>query len=65
MSKVTIYAKLRAWGMHPRDRGDKSGDGPQSWRLSSPSLPGSGVDSDPESEAPPSAPSTKRSSVVR
>jgi transcriptional regulator with PAS, ATPase and Fis domain len=28
VSKVTIYAKLRAWGMHPRDRNAESGESP-------------------------------------
>jgi transcriptional regulator with PAS, ATPase and Fis domain len=40
VSKVTIYAKLRSWGMHPRDRVDDAADGPQSARASSPRLPG-------------------------
>jgi transcriptional regulator with PAS, ATPase and Fis domain len=64
VSKVTIYAKLRAWGMHPRARGDRPGDEPQSWRVSSPHIPGA-TDSDPGSEGPPSAPSTKRSPIER
>ncbi|HEY6461929.1 MAG TPA: sigma 54-interacting transcriptional regulator, partial [Polyangiaceae bacterium] len=28
VSKVTIYAKLRSWGMHPRDRVEEGGEGP-------------------------------------
>ncbi len=39
VSKVTIYAKLRSWGMHPRDRLDETGEGPASARWSSPRLP--------------------------
>ena len=34
VSKVTIYAKLRAWGMHPRDRNEETGEGPTSARWS-------------------------------
>jgi DNA-binding NtrC family response regulator len=33
VSKVTFYAKLRSWGMHPRDRADEEG-GPTSARWS-------------------------------
>jgi transcriptional regulator with PAS, ATPase and Fis domain len=39
VSKVTIYAKLRSWGMHPKDRLDETGEGPVSARWSSPKLP--------------------------
>jgi two-component system response regulator HydG len=39
VSKVTIYAKLRSWGMHPKDRLDETGEGPTSARWSSPRLP--------------------------
>ena len=39
VSKVTIYAKLRAWGMHPRDRNEETGDGPTSARWSYRNLP--------------------------
>jgi transcriptional regulator with PAS, ATPase and Fis domain len=39
VSKVTIYAKLRSWGMHPKDRLDETGEGPTSTRWSSPRLP--------------------------
>jgi transcriptional regulator with PAS, ATPase and Fis domain len=39
VSKVTIYAKLRSWGMHPRDRNDDSGEGPTSGRWSYRSIP--------------------------
>jgi transcriptional regulator with PAS, ATPase and Fis domain len=48
VSKVTFYAKLRAWGLHPR------GEGPSSSRIlttapaSSSALPDSGPDSDPK-----------------
>ena len=60
LSKVTIYAKLRAWGMHPRDRGlEETGEGPVSGRSSSPRLPslppgGAGLDD----SAPASGPAT-------
>ena len=39
MSKVTIYAKLRSWGMHPRDRNEETGEGPSSARWSYRALP--------------------------
>jgi two-component system response regulator HydG len=39
VSKVTIYAKLRSWGMHPRDRNDETGEGPTSARWSYRALP--------------------------
>jgi transcriptional regulator with PAS, ATPase and Fis domain len=39
VSKVTIYAKLRSWGMHPRDHNAETGDGPQSARWSVRSFP--------------------------
>jgi transcriptional regulator with PAS, ATPase and Fis domain len=39
VSKVTIYAKLRSWGMHPRDRNDETGEGPSSGRWSYRTLP--------------------------
>jgi|GEM_PF-88301 len=42
VSKVTIYAKLRSWGMHPRDRNEETGEGaagPQSARWSYRTLP--------------------------
>jgi transcriptional regulator with PAS, ATPase and Fis domain len=39
VSKVTIYAKLRSWGMHPRDRNEETGDGPTSARWSPRTLP--------------------------
>jgi hypothetical protein len=54
---VTIYAKLRAWGMHPRGRGDRLSDDPASSRISSQGVPASRA----PDEAPGSAPSTKRS----
>ncbi|HEY8041569.1 MAG TPA: sigma 54-interacting transcriptional regulator, partial [Polyangiaceae bacterium] len=41
VSKVTIYAKLRSWGMHPRDRNEETGDGPVSARWSYRVLPAS------------------------
>jgi transcriptional regulator with PAS, ATPase and Fis domain len=53
VSKVTIYAKLRSWGMHPRDRVEEGSEGPTSARWSyrampiadesAPSLPASGT----------------------
>jgi DNA-binding NtrC family response regulator len=39
VSKVTIYAKLRSWGMHPRDRNEETGEGPQSSRWSYRGIP--------------------------
>jgi transposase-like protein len=39
VSKVTIYAKLRSWGMHPRDRNEETGEGPTSARWSYRSIP--------------------------
>jgi hypothetical protein len=44
VSKVTIYAKLRSWGMHPRDRDDGGGgsegrEGPVSARWSYRAIP--------------------------
>jgi transcriptional regulator with PAS, ATPase and Fis domain len=64
VSKVTIYAKLRSWGMHPRDRIEEGSEGPTSARWSyraipiaeesGPSTPASGT----TSVAPP--PPTKR-----
>jgi DNA-binding NtrC family response regulator len=39
VSKVTIYAKLRSWGMHPRDRNEETGDGPTSARWSYRNIP--------------------------
>jgi transcriptional regulator with PAS, ATPase and Fis domain len=40
VSKVTLYAKLRSWGMHPKDRLEETGEGPPvSARWSTPRLP--------------------------
>ena len=39
VSKVTLYAKLRSWGMHPKTRLEETGEGPVSARWSSPRLP--------------------------
>jgi sigma-54 dependent transcriptional regulator, acetoin dehydrogenase operon transcriptional activator AcoR len=63
VSKVTIYAKLRSWGMHPRDRNEESGEGPQSARWSFRQLPvaDESAPSTPASPtAPISTPSTRR-----
>jgi transcriptional regulator with PAS, ATPase and Fis domain len=62
VSKVTIYAKLRSWGMHPRDRGEETGEhpasGPQSARWTMmPKLPASAEDAPPST---PAGPVTKR-----
>lgn len=54
VSKVTIYAKLRSWGMHPKDRLDETGEGPASARWSSPRLP-------TVEEAPASGPASPQS----
>jgi transcriptional regulator with PAS, ATPase and Fis domain len=62
VSKVTIYAKLRAWGMHPRDRLGETGEGPVSARWSYSSLPAvedstaalPGDETSPSSVQPPS-----------
>ncbi|MGH7296211.1 MAG: helix-turn-helix domain-containing protein, partial [Polyangiaceae bacterium] len=39
VSKVTIYAKLRSWGMHPRDRVEEGAEGPTSARWSYRAIP--------------------------
>jgi two-component system response regulator HydG len=55
VSKVTIYAKLRSWGMHPRDRSEETGEhaaGPQSARWTFSKVPPPNAD-----DAPPSTPS--------
>ena len=39
VSKVTVYAKLRSWGMHPKDRLDETGEGPVSARWSTSRIP--------------------------
>jgi transcriptional regulator with PAS, ATPase and Fis domain len=39
VSKVTIYAKLRSWGMHPKDRLEETGEGPTSARWTYSRLP--------------------------
>jgi transcriptional regulator with PAS, ATPase and Fis domain len=51
VSKVTIYAKLRTWGMHPKDRLDETGEGPTSARWTFSRLPVA-------EESPQSAPAT-------
>jgi transcriptional regulator with PAS, ATPase and Fis domain len=53
VSKVTIYAKLRSWGMHPRDRAEEAGEqAPQSARWSYGKLPAaSGEEAPPSSSA--------------
>ncbi|MEI7892159.1 MAG: helix-turn-helix domain-containing protein, partial [Myxococcales bacterium] len=33
VSKVTFYAKLRAWGMHPKDRNDDDGPASSRWSM--------------------------------
>jgi transposase len=53
VSKVTVYAKLRSWGMHPRDRLDETGESPTSGRPSSSRLP--------TLDDPRASPSSKRS----
>jgi sigma-54 dependent transcriptional regulator, acetoin dehydrogenase operon transcriptional activator AcoR len=55
VSKVTIYAKLRSWGMHPKDRLDETGEGPTSARWSTPRLPVA------DDSAPASGPATPAS----
>jgi len=61
VSKVTIYAKLRAWGMHPRDRGEETGEHPappQSARWTFSKIPAAGGEDAPP--ATPPSPASKR-----
>ena len=58
VSKVTVYSKLRAWGMHPKDRLEETGEGPVSARWSFPKLPV--ADEGPASEDVPSSAAQKR-----
>jgi transposase-like protein len=55
VSKVTVYAKLRSWGMHPRDRLEESGEGPTSARWTMGRVPSAprAEDSAPGSKRPP------------
>jgi len=62
VSKVTIYAKLRTWGMHPRDRGEETGEHPappQSARWTFSKIPAAGAAEDAP-PATPASPATKR-----
>jgi two-component system response regulator HydG len=61
VSKVTIYAKLRSWGMHPRDRTEETGEHaapPQSARWTNPRIPAASAEDAPPST--PASPVTKR-----
>ncbi|HEX8789926.1 MAG TPA: sigma 54-interacting transcriptional regulator, partial [Polyangiaceae bacterium] len=65
VSKVTIYAKLRSWGMHPKDRNEETGEhaagagaAPQSARWTFSKLPPATGDDPPASV--PSGPASKR-----
>ena len=51
---MTIYAKLRSWGMHPKDRLEETGEGPTSARWTMGRIP-------VVEEAPSSAPATPAS----
>jgi len=57
VSKVTFYAKLRSWGMHPKERGDE--EGPSSGRWSTRIRASEAAP--PPTEIPP-APASPRSS---
>jgi len=63
VSKVTIYAKLRAWGMHPRDRNEDSGEGPASARWSAPRIPLVDESSPPPSGSGPVTPPSQKQRV--